>query len=93
MVCISRRDKGDKDLFKQESKINRQYNLYSQILIENNQGRRELRKSGGAKSTILPHFLENSLFIAFLCDNFLGFSKSGHSDQNGNLTLQKLKNC
>ena len=45
--------------------------------ISHNQGRRELRKSGGAKSPILPQFLENSLFIAFLCDNFLGFQKSG----------------
>ena len=41
------------------------------------QGPRELQKSGGAKSPILPHFSENSSFIAFLCDNFFGFSKSG----------------
>ena len=41
------------------------------------QGRRELLKSGGAKSPILPHFSKNSSFIAFLCDNFFGFSKSG----------------
>ena len=34
---------------------------------------------GGARSPILPHFLENSLFIAFLCDNFLDFPKSGGS--------------
>ena len=41
------------------------------------QGPRELQKSGWAKSPILPHFSENSSFIAFLCDNFFGFSKSG----------------
>ena len=50
---------------------------FSQSYLCLAQGRRELRKSGGARSPILPHFLENSLFIAFLCDNFLGFQKSG----------------
>ena len=41
------------------------------------QGPRELSKSGGAKSPISPHFSEKLGFIAFLCDNFLGFQKSG----------------
>ena len=45
--------------------------------IKNIQGRRELRKSGGPEALFCPTFLENSLFIAFLCDNFLGFQKSG----------------
>ena len=39
------------------------------------QGPRELQKSGGAKSPILPHFSENSSFIAFLCDNFFWILK------------------
>ena len=34
-------------------------------------------KVRGAKCPILPHFSENSSFIAFLCDNFFGFWKSG----------------
>ena len=41
------------------------------------QGPRELQKSGWAKSPILPHFSKKLSFIAFLCDNFFGFSKSG----------------
>ena len=43
------------------------------------QGRRELQKSGGSECPICPQFSENSLFIAFLCDNFLDFPKSGGS--------------
>ena len=34
-------------------------------------------KVRGAKCPILPHFSENSSFIAFLCDNLFGFSNSG----------------
>ena len=50
-----------------------------QMIHARPQGRRELQKSGGSESPICPQFSGNSLFIAFLCDNFLDFPKSGGS--------------
>ena len=56
------------------------------------QGRRELQKSGGSESPICPQFSGNSLFIAFLCDNFLDFPKSGGSaDPSDPLVTTPLK--
>ena len=41
------------------------FNRFNVIFARILQGPRELQKSGGAKSPILPHFSENSSFIAF----------------------------
>ena len=51
------------------------FGILSQYLIK--AGAARAPKVRGAKSPILPHFSKYSSFIAFLCDNFLGFSKSG----------------